>query len=264
MAARSIWKGILVFGSAKLPVKLYSSAQDKSVHFRLLHDQDMVPVRQRMIDPGSGREVAREDILRGAEVEPGVFVILDDADLESVQPAASRDIEITRFVPIGEISHQWYERPYYLGPDEGAENDYWALAAALDESGREGIARWAMRKQEYIGALRLHEGYLMLITLRHAGEVISASELDPPGGRQLSPKELKMAEQLVTALQDDFRPEHFRDEHRERVLELVKKKATGEKVSLKKPTSKRTEGSLTEALSASLAAARRKGKQRGG
>jgi len=263
MAARSIWKGVLSFDSASLPVKLYSSAQDRSVRFRLLHDQDMAPVRQHMVNPQTGKKVAPEDIERGVEVEPGVFVILGKEDLASVEPEPSRAIEITRFVPRGEIGHQWYQRPYYLGPDEGAREDYWALAAALEESGREGIARWVMRKQEYAGALRLHEGYLMLITLRHQGEVISSSDLEPPGGRALSAKELKMAEQLVAALEDEFRPDEYRDEFRDRVLELIEKKARGEKITLRKPVAKKTEGSLTDALSASLAAVRKKGKSRG-
>jgi DNA end-binding protein Ku len=263
MAARSIWKGTITFDSAKLPVKLYSSALDRSIRFRLLHDQDMVTVKQRMVDPATGKAVAAEDVQRGAEVEPGVFVILEDRDLESIEPPSAREIEVLRFVPGGAISHQWYARPYYLGPDAGGESEYWAFADALDRSGREGIARWVMRKQEYVGALRLHEGYLMLITLRHQGEVIASGDLEPPGGRALSDKELKMAEQLVAALTDEFDPEEFRDEHRDRVLELIEKKARGEKVRLRKPVERKTEGSLTDALSASLAAARRKGKRHG-
>ncbi|MBW3539361.1 MAG: Ku protein, partial [Planctomycetes bacterium] len=189
MAARAIWKGVITFDDVRLPVKLYSAVQDRNIHFHLLHDQDMVRVRQRMVNPETDETVSPTDAQRGYEVERGVFVVLHKDELEKLVPEDSRDIEITRFVDPSEINHQWYVRPYYLGPDGDDDADYFALAQALSRQQKEGVARWVMRKKAYVGALRAEGDYLMLIALRHAGEIISASELEPPAGRKLDAKE---------------------------------------------------------------------------
>lgn len=249
--ARAIWKGVITFGDVEVPVKLYSAVQDRGIHFRLLHEKDLVPVRQEMINPDTGEAVAHESIRRGFEVERGEYVILEDDELEALEPKASRTIEITRFVDPADVDHQWYDRPYYLGPDDDAA-DYFALAAALEKSGKEGIARWVMRKKEYHGALRVRDGRLAMVTLRSPEEVVPASTLGTPGGREPDQRELRMAQQLVEALEGPFDPEAFRDEYRDRVLELVEAKAAGRKVPRKKAEKRKTEGSLEAALSASL------------
>lgn len=256
MAARAIWKGVISFGGVSVPVKLYSAVSDRSVRFHLLHDQDMVRVRQKMVNSASGEEVSPGDTKKGLEVEPGTFVLLAPEELKGLDPAESREIGIEAFVPVGRIGQQWYERPYYLGPD-GSDEKYWSLVAALTREGREGIARWVMRRREYVGTLRVANGYLMLITLRHLDEVIDPAEMDAPSGRQADPKELRMAEQLVAALEDKFDPSQYRDEYRERVMELIEKKARGEKITLRKPERKPETRSLASALKASLDAARR-------
>src|SRR4029453_1505544 len=137
--------------------------------------------------------------------EPGVFVILTKEELEQVQPKPSRDIEILRFVPPQKISSLWYDRPYYLGPD-GDQTAYFALAEALANKEKEGIARWVMRGKEYVGALRSQDDYLMLVTLRHAEEVVQPEELPAPEGRSLDRKEINMAKQLVELLEGEFDP----------------------------------------------------------
>ncbi len=253
--ARAIWKGVIRFGDISAPVKLYSAIQDRSVRFRLLNEETLSPVSQRMVNPVTGDVVPHDQIRRGFEVEPGVFVVLEDDELESIQPEKSRDIEVTRFVESSAIDHQWYDRAYHLGPDEDVES-YYALAAALEDSGKEGIVRWAMRNKEYVGALRGEEGRLLLITLRRADEVIPASALEPPAGREPDPKELAMAEQLVSALADEFDPTDYRDEYRDRVLELIEAKAEGKTLRLRKPTERQEADDLTTSLEASLRAAK--------
>ena len=253
--ARAIWKGVLRFGSAEVPVKLYSAVQDRSVHFRLLHEKTNTPVKQRMVDPLTGKEVPYDEVRRGYEVEEGVFVLLDEEELDELEPEKSRDIEITRFLEPELINHQWYDRPYHLGPD-GDDAAYFALEKALGKKGREGVARWTMRNKEYLGALRAEDGHLMLITLRHAEEVIPAAALEPPGGRKPEPRELKMAEQLIDALAAEFDPTEWRDEYRDRVLELIEAKAEGKTVRFRQPAKKRAAGDLAASLEASIAAAR--------
>ena len=256
MAARAIWKAVLHLGDASVPVKLYSAVEDRGVHFRLLHAKDRVPVEQKMVHPGTGEPVPYEEIRRGWEAEPGTFVVLDDEDLAAAEPEASRDVEITRFVPPETIDHRWYDRPYFLGPD-GDGTAYAALARALADSGREGVARWTMRKKSYLGALVPEDGRLALVTLRPAAAVISAEELDAPSGRTLEAREKKMARQLVAALAGDDDLSAFRDEYRERVLELVAAKAEGKAAEVRSIRRKKApEGSLADVLEASLAEAK--------
>jgi DNA end-binding protein Ku len=256
--ARAIWKGVIVLDGIKLPVKLYSAVEDRNVHFRLLHQRDKEPVTQVMVNPESGDEVSRERIRKGAEVEPGVFVLLDESELQELEPEPNREIKITRFVDETEINHQWYERPYYLGPDGDNLQPYWNLVSALEDQKKEGVARWVMRKRWYVGSLRVETGYLMLITLRFSREVISAHDLQPPRGRELEKKEVNMARQLVQVMVDEFNPEEFRDEFRSRVMELVEAKAKGRKPKPGKVERKQRQRSLTGALEASIAAARKR------
>jgi DNA end-binding protein Ku len=261
MAARAIWKAVLNVGPATVPVKLYSAVEDRAVHFNLLDAASETRVKQHMVDPETGAEVPKEEIRKGYQFAPGSFVILDPEDLQAVEPEASRDISVVSFVPPEVITHQWYERPYYLGPD-GDDAAYFALAEALEKRNREGFAKWVMRKKHYTGALRAADGYLMLITLRKADEVLSAHDLPQPGGRAPDPREIKMAEQLIQVLEDEFRPEDFSDEYRERVLNYIEQKAKGQKPKLVSIKEKKPAASLTGVLEASLKAAKQqKGKR---
>ena len=264
MAARAIWKGVLRFGGVELPVKLYSAVEDRKVHFRLLSPETKQPIRQRMVDPETEEEVPSEEIRKGYEVEPGRFVVFGDEDFEALRPEPSRDIEVTRFVEDGAIHSQWYDRPYFVGPDpdaEGSPGDYAALAAALHGSGRQGVARWVMRNKSYAGALRSDGEHLMLVTLRRAGEVISARDLEAPSGPELEDRELRLAERLVEEYEEDLDLAAFRDEYRDKVRELVAAKAEGKGVKLKKFRPRREEeGSLADALEKSLAARKKERK----
>lgn len=258
MAARAIWKGVVHIGTLALPVKLYSAVQEQSIHFRLLHKTDHQPVQQQLISSESGEVVDRKSVRKAYPVSRGRLVILEDEELESIEPEDSRDIEVTRFVKPEEIDHRWYERGYFLGPDDSGRA-YFAAAAALEKKNREGVARWVMRDREYVGALRAVDGYLMLIVLRHADEVIAVDALQPPGGRPLQKREIEMAEQLIAALHGEFRPEQFHDQYRARVLDLVEAKAAGRKPKIRtfRPRPQK-EDQVAEALEASLAGMKRK------
>ena len=258
MAARAIWKGSIHMGALSVPVKLYSAVTDHTVHFRLLHKTDKQPVKQQLVSSDSGEPVDYQEVRKAYPITRGRLVVLENDELEKLEPEDSRDIEITRFVDPSDVDPRWYERAYYLGPDGNAKA-YFALAAALERKKKEGIARWTMRDREYVGALRAEDGYLMLITLRHAEEVIDADALKPPGGRPLQKRELDMARQLISSLQGEFDPSQFRDEYRARVMEMIEAKAEGGKPKLKvfRPKKQR-EDQLADALEASLAGAKRK------
>ena len=253
MAARAIWKGELKIGTQKIPVKLYAAVEDKSIRFHILDDSKRNRVKQHMVQPESGEEVETKDIRKGYEIEPGRFVILDDEELEKLKPEPSRDIEVSGFIPIKAISQQFYERPYFLGPD-GDQANYFALARALENQETEGIAHWVMRNKAYSGALGAQDGYLVLSTLRNAGEVIAADELPKPDGRAPTKKEIEMAKLLVSMLEGEFNPDNYKDKYRERVLEFIAKKAKGHAPRLAAVKTKRKTTSLDTVLAKSIAA----------
>src|SRR5438876_12241936 len=134
-----MWKGVITFHGVQVPVKLYSALEARDIHFSLLHDKDLERVKQKMVNPQTGEEVPYQEVQKGLEIEPGQFVIVNDADLETILPAESRDITIERFVPATQINHQWFERPYYLGPDDKPDA-YWALTQAMQRQGTQGVA----------------------------------------------------------------------------------------------------------------------------
>lgn len=258
MAARALWKARLVLGKKTIPVDLLAAIADRDLHLHLLHDVASGPgdgeagrakrpksarghhatnaprerVRQQMVDAATGEPVEPDAIRRGVEVERGRFVLLDADEIAAVEPEPSRDVTVAAFVPARSVDHRWYDRPYYLAPGRGHEAEYAALVAAMTKAQREGFARWVMRKREYAGMVRAHEGALVLITLRHANEVIVASQLPAPEGRELEKRELDLAAQLVGALSGPFEHAQFRDEYRERVLELVGRKRKGQTIDV--------------------------------
>jgi len=259
MTARAIWKGELKIDGTKVPVKLYAALTDQTVRFHILDKRSKTRVKQHMVDADGGREVANEKIQKGFEVAPGTFVILDEKELESLEPKATREIEVKSFVPPKAIAPEFYDRPYYLGPD-GDQTAYFALADALRKREREGVAHWVMRKQPYVGALRAEGDHLVLFTLRSADEVLSAKELPRPAGRAPDKKELKMAKQLVELLKGEFEPTDYQDEYRQRVKEFVEKKAKGRAPTLRLVKNKRQPASLDKILSKSIESLR-KGKR---
>ena len=260
MAARSIWKGVLKIGTAKLSVKLYSAVQDHTVRFNVLEKRTMTPIKQHIVDPETDHEVPREEIRKGYAVDKGTFVLLDDRELEQFEPKASRDIDVVEFVSPDLLDHRWYERPYYLGPD-GDEKNYFALADALAGTGKIGIARWVMRGKQYVGALTPNDSYLTLVTLRYAEEVLSPEEIVVPKGKAISQGELKMAAQLVDVLRGEFRPEEFKDDYRDRLMKFIETKGRGRKPRLKVVRSKPAATTdLMDKLTKSLKAAQKEKK----
>lgn len=257
MAARAIWKGAIALGKQHVGVKFYSAIEDRSVHFHLLHEKDRAPVEQHIVRKDTGEDVPKEEMRKAYSVGPNTAVILQPDEIEKLVPPESREIEIMRFVPPDALGDQWYERPYYLGPD-GDEDGYFALGEAMQRKEVIGIARWVMRKKRYLGAISVVDGYLVMTTLRRAEQVLSFSGIEP--GRAATPQanEFKLAEQLVKSIEADFDPQQWQNEYRERLCKLIEAKARGEKIKPVRAKKKRAEGSLADSLKASLAAAKEK------
>lgn len=262
MAARSIWNGKLRAGSLTLPVQVFSAAREQGVHFHLLHAKDKTRVEQRMVHPGSGEPVPQGEIRRGVEVDPGVFVFVEPGEMDALAPAPARDLTIERFVPTGTVPAAAIERPYWLSPHGEAERArYFALADALQEKSREGIASWVMRKRQYRGVLHARDGYLVLSTLRLGATLIRTEDLDAPGGEVVAARERAMARQLVAALEGPFDPADFKDTYRARVDELIAAKARGRRTTIRKFHPAKPAGKdLSQLLQASLNDAQKKRK----
>lgn len=256
MAARAMWKAVIQCGKFRVPVKLYSAIEDRNIRFRVLSRKDKQPVRQAMVNPETGEIVPHEETRRAYVADNGDRTILEKAELDALDPEPSRDIDIVAFLPTKQIDHRWYDRPYYLGPD-GDSATYFAFAKALEDSGLEGLARWTMRGKRYIGALRLHLGYPVLISLRHAEEVVAVSDLKAPGGPPLNPKEVDMAQQLVGMLAAELDLSKYHDAYRERVMKLIKAKAKGgRRLKAVKRSPRKRSDELGHALQASLQSVR--------
>jgi DNA end-binding protein Ku len=257
MSARAIWKGELALGKRKVPVKMYSAVQDQVVNFHLLHDMDLTPVDQRIVRKDNGREVPKEAQRKAFPLDGERAVILEPDELEKLEPDADRTIELLRFVPRSALGDTWFDRPYVLGPDAD-DGAYFALAQAIEEKDRIGIARWVMRDKRYLGALSVADGYLQMTTLRRAEQVLEVPAVRPDKARTPSEAEVKLAEQLVESITGAFEPEAWENEYRKRLAKLIETKAKGTRLRLVKPQPKQATGDLAESLRASLAAAKGK------
>jgi DNA end-binding protein Ku len=251
MSIRAMWKGVIRFDSIQVPVKLYGAVEDRNVHFRLLHRQDLEPVHQAMVNPETDEVVPYADIRRAYITESGDRVLLEPSELEALEPEPSRDIEILSFLPQHVIDHRWYNRPYYLGPDEDSA-EFFALADALESMQVEGLARWVMRNKSYVGALQLYQGYPMLMSLHHTEEVVPVESLKPPEGPPLDKRELGLAHQLIEMLESEFQPQEYHDEFRDHVLEMLAAKALGKQVKKHVPKPREPSIDLSQALESSI------------
>jgi DNA end-binding protein Ku len=249
---RAMWKGRIALGKQSLDVKMYSAIEDRAVRFRMLHKKDHAPVEQHIVRKDTGADVQREDIRKAFSISKDAAVILQPEDLEALLPPESRDIQILRFVRPQAIDDQWYERPYYLGPDDDAES-YFALAQALEDTKLVGISRWVMRNKRYVGALTSIDGYLALTTMRRADQILKVTGVETAVPLA---NELKLAEQLVSSISADFDPHLWKNEYRQRLLEVIEAKARGTKVSPIRVKQKSPPTSLAASLMASIAEVR--------
>ena len=255
--ARAMWKGQLQIGKLKLGIKLYSAVEDRTIRFHLLHAKDLAPVEQHIIRKDTGEEVSKDDMRKALALSAQTAVIVQPDDLGKLVPPESRDIQITRFVAASVLGDQWFERPYYLGPD-GDNSSYFALAAALERQDVIGISRWVMRKKRYVGALSAVDGFLTMTTLRRADQVLSFSGIEPAKSVTPQASELKLAQQLVSSIEADFDPSLWQNEYRQRLCKLIEAKARGEKIKPVQPKKKQAPASLEQSLRASIAAVKEK------
>lgn len=257
---RAIWTGSITFGLLNVPVKLYSAVSSRSISFRELREKDGSRVRHKRIAEADGEDVAYEDIVKGYEIAPDQYVVMSREELAALDPKKTKAIEIEDFVDLDQIDPIYFNQPYYLGPAPGAERAYALLSQAMGEQRKVAIARFVLRNKESLAAVRATDGVLTLATMRFADEVVPAAQLEGLLGedREVEPKqkEVDMAKQLIESLATDFDPSSYKDEHRAELLELIERKASGEKiVAAEEDSPKPTKApDLMAALEESLAA----------
>ncbi|HEY6771257.1 MAG TPA: Ku protein [Solirubrobacterales bacterium] len=259
--ARAIWSGSISFGLLNVPVKLYSAVSKQTVRFRELREGDSSRVKHKRVAESDGKEVPYEKIVKGYEYAPDQYVVLSRDELSELEPQRSRAIEIQDFVDLDDIDPIYFEQPYFLGPDKGAERAYALLVQAMKDARKVAIARFVLRNKEHLAAIRPMEDVLTLTTMRFADEVSSPQDLDGEVFEEAKPKkpekrELEMAKQLIESLTSDFEPEKYHDEYREELLDLLERKAEGKEV-VAAPTEERKPTKapdLMAALEESLAA----------
>jgi DNA end-binding protein Ku len=252
---RAIWTGAISFGLVSVPVKLYAAVSAKGVHFHQLHATDGVRIQQKRICPADGEEVPFGEIVKGYEIAPDRYVVIEPEELATLQPKRAKTIEIEDFVALAEIDPIYFDHPYYLVPDERGVKPYRLLLDAMRDSERVAIGRLVLRAKEHIVAIRAGNGVMTLETMVFADEIVSPDKFSELDGEVItSDRELAIAKQLIDSLSGPFEPEKYHDEYREQVLALIDRKASGEEIVLQpQAPDERPDGAdLMSALQASL------------
>ncbi len=261
---RSIWTGAISFGLVTVPVKLYSAVQRKTVRFHQLNSKTGVRIQQKRVDPSTGDEVAYEDIVKGYELSPDRYVVVEPGELEALDPKKTRTIDIEDFVALDEIDPIFYDHPYYLAPGPGGAKPYRLLLEAMRDTERVAIAKVVIRSKEQLVAIRPMGDVLAMATMVFADEVVDATRLDEvpdPDEIKTTKREIDIAKQLVDSLAAAFEPEKYSDTYRDEVLDLVERKAQGEEIAVQPTVEEDSTPApdLMSALKASLDAVRARG-----
>ena len=232
MAARAIGTSTIAFGLVSLPVKIYSTGESsRKISFNMIWKERGVRVRQQYIDPSDGAGVPKDEIVKGYEFAKDQYVLFTPEELEVVEAPKSDEIEIVSFVPADTVGRLYFNKAYYLGPDKGGARAYRLLAAALRDMDRVAIAKHATRGKQYVVMIRPHEEGLLMEQLYYADEIRPFSEVPLEEG-EVNPAELQLARQLIDqAASEAFDPTRFKDEVREKTLELIEQKVQGKEIT---------------------------------
>jgi DNA end-binding protein Ku len=256
-----MWTGAISFGMVTVPVKLYSALNRKSVRFHQLSGKTGVRIAQKRVDPQSGEEVAYQDVVKGFEIAPDRYVVIEPGELETLQPKKTKTIEIEDFVELSQIDPVYYDHPYYLAPGPGGAKPYRLLLEAMRDTGKVAIARVVIRQKEQLVALRPIGDVLGMATMIFGDEILPPDRIDEVAEAaevKTTKRELDIAKQLVDSLAGEFEPEKYSDTYREEVLALIERKAQGEEIAVQ-PAAEEVAApapDLMSALKASLDAVR--------
>lgn len=230
--ARGIWSGAISFGLINIPVSIMSAKGTEKISFRMLDKTDFAPIGYRQINKATGKEVDRKNIVKAYEYDANQFVVLNEKDFEKANPRATQTIDIEDFVELEEVDPLLYERPYYLVPGKNGEKGYMLLKKTLEKSGKAAIARFVMRKKQYLAAIFPRGEYLILEVLRFAHEVKEVEEASyledfDLSHVKISEREVKMAMQLVEGMTNKWDPRRYKDTYTDDLMKRIEQKAKG-------------------------------------
>lgn len=260
--ARAIWKGAISFGLVHIPVSLASATRDQRIDFDWLDQRSMDPVGYKRINKVTGKEVGKDDIVKGVEYEKGRYVVISEEEIRKARPEATQTIDIFSFVAAGEIPLQQFDTPYYLAPDKRGGKVYALLRETLESTGKVALATVVLHTRQHLAMVRPLEEALVLITLRWPDEVrgLDSLELDSSvTTAKVAKSELQMARRLVQDMTGSWAPEQYQNVFRQTIMDLVQEKASKGRIRVVKQADEAGAGKgadildLTELLKRSLA-----------
>jgi DNA end-binding protein Ku len=260
---RAIWTGAISFGLVNVPVRMFSAIDEHKLHFNYIHEKDGSRIGYEKVCKTEGKPVPDDEIVKAFEWEKGEFVPMRDEDFERAQEDTFKAIDIHDFVDYDEIDPIYFERTYYLGPQDGAEKVYALLVRAMEESGRAAIAKFVMRDRQHLGCLRVADGALLLEKMYFADEIRDPGDVKPKVKKgDVDKREVEMAQALIDKLYGPFKPEQYEDTYRDTLCDIIKAKRSGETIEAPEPEKPKAAPDLMEALKASLEQADNGGKKR--
>ncbi len=255
MAARAIGNATVSFGLVSIPTKVYTTNKTgASIRLRMMHPECAVPLKQQYIRPDTGDVVERSEMIKGYEFAKGQFVQLTGEEVKALDAVGNNAIELAEFVPASEMEPLYLEKSYYLGPDKGGERAYQLLRAAMVKTDLVGVAKYSARGKQHTVVVRpFAEGGIIMHQLRYADEIKSFDEIELEEGAEVSEAELGLAVQIIQQIaQEEFTLDKYKDEVRQRVLDLIQSKVDGKEISSVPQTSAGQVIDLMEALKASI------------
>ncbi|MBU8907427.1 Ku protein [Desertibacillus haloalkaliphilus] len=249
----TMWKGSISFGLVHIPIKLYAATEDKDIKMRSLHKECHTPIKYEKVCPSCGKELAADDIVKGYEYEPGKYVIIEDEELENLKAEQNKSVEIIDFVKLDEIDPVYFNKSYFVGPNEHGEKPYMLLKNAIEQSGKIGLAKITIRSKEQLAAVRAYKNALILETIHYPDEVRQVNQVPGvPEDIELNEKEMETAVQLIEQLSTTFEPEKYTDDYRSKLMELIQAKIAGNEGTVAQEAPERNVVDLMEALQASI------------
>src|SRR4051812_8139976 len=245
----SIWKGSLTFGLVNIPVELKTAVRADHISFRLLHEQDLSPVKYERVCQADGEAVPWNEIVKGYEYEKGKFVVMSDEDFKTAALEQSKTIDILDFVKQDEIDPRYFETPYYLVPAKGGEKPYALLREAIRTTGSVGVGKIIIRQTQHLAGVKVVGDALVLEIMRFANELVDANEFNFPPRDAIRPQELQMAEQLVANLAEPFDPARYTDDYRANLMRVIKAKMKGKKPKLAEPERETEDSGVLDLMS---------------
>jgi DNA end-binding protein Ku len=226
---RPIWSGVLSFGLINIPMKLYSATAGTELGLNFLHKTDLSPIRYAKVCRKDGKELTQDDLVKGYEYQAGDYVVLTNEDFNKANLHRTKAIDVIDFVKESDIDTIYFEKPFYLEPDKGADKAYTILRKSLKKAKKVGVAKFVLHNREHLGVIKPYENLIVLEQMRFEDEIKAPEKLDLPKDGGIREKELNMAMSLIDQLTEHFEPENYHDNYREELDQMIKQKIKGQK-----------------------------------